>query len=257
MTNTDLVSHNQPGDDTGATVGEDVAAACDSSARLSRKKWPKGTTPAQRIAWRREQARGRVVAHPPGAAKACAKCGEQKLLDGGYYRDALSPDGLYTVCKRCQCNARRGGADRKLRTWPEGATMYDRVKQWRADHRDRARLLDALGRKVLRWAARWPEACAAFVTAYGPGCIKCGATDDVMWDHVVPLPDGPNQPGNLQRLCRRCNTAKRTLATDYRPDGGAAARAVEAQWPIPVGRYKRATGQPYSYRERALQQPEA
>lgn len=42
----------------------------------------------------------------------------------------------------------------------------------------------------------------------GP-CVKCGATTDLTWDHVVPRKKGgEGSPENLQTLCRRCNSRK-------------------------------------------------
>lgn len=63
---------------------------------------------------------------------------------------------------------------------------------------------------------------------YDNACLACKRSFTMVqatWDHVRPLcptsPPADNDWPNLQPLCRRCNTQKRLLATDYRPDGGA------------------------------------
>lgn len=40
-------------------------------------------------------------------------------------------------------------------------------------------------------------------------CVICGATDDLTLDHVIPRSKGgTSESGNLQTLCRSCNTSK-------------------------------------------------
>ena len=60
---------------------------------------------------------------------------------------------------------------------------------------------------------------------YGTLCLCCKVKPGICTDHVVPMKpdDHPslNDWPNLQLLCRGCNTQKRLLATDYRPDLGA------------------------------------
>lgn len=58
---------------------------------------------------------------------------------------------------------------------------------------------------------------AAFEQRYGARCLKCGATERLHWDHVVPLSRGGRHcVSNLQRLCKPCNEAKHTKVADYR-----------------------------------------
>lgn len=56
--------------------------------------------------------------------------------------------------------------------------------------------------------------------AYGFRCLRCGLHEpDVTLtaDHVIPLSQGgSNDIGNIQPLCKTCNTQKHTDATDYR-----------------------------------------
>lgn len=48
--------------------------------------------------------------------------------------------------------------------------------------------------------------------------MKCGATDDIVKDHIEPVYSGGSDAiDNLQPLCRTCNSAKGPDTTDYRP----------------------------------------
>ena len=48
-------------------------------------------------------------------------------------------------------------------------------------------------------------------------CLKCGSTDNLTIDHVVPVSKGgKNEYSNYQTLCWRCNNKKRDEIADYR-----------------------------------------
>lgn len=55
-------------------------------------------------------------------------------------------------------------------------------------------------------------------TILGKICLRCGASDDITIDHIIPLAaGGANGPTNLQPLCRKCNASKGARArTDHR-----------------------------------------
>ena len=43
----------------------------------------------------------------------------------------------------------------------------------------------------------------------GGACVKCGATTDLHFDHVIPLSrGGGDHAENIQLLCRTCNLSK-------------------------------------------------
>lgn len=44
----------------------------------------------------------------------------------------------------------------------------------------------------------------------GIACARCGSTEKLAVDHVVPMArGGSDDPSNLQILCKRCNSSKR------------------------------------------------
>lgn len=57
----------------------------------------------------------------------------------------------------------------------------------------------------------------ALCEQYGNRCLRCGAEGNLTADHVIPIVrGGSNEIGNIQPLCRPCNSAKSTRTTDYR-----------------------------------------
>lgn len=50
---------------------------------------------------------------------------------------------------------------------------------------------------------------AAAVVAASPRCGRCGTTEDLTADHVIPLAKGGRNTGPRQVLCRPCNSKKK------------------------------------------------
>lgn len=56
-----------------------------------------------------------------------------------------------------------------------------------------------------------------FARRFGQCCLKCGDTESLCWDHIQPVSKGGlNYLGNIQALCRRCNSSKGDRFADYR-----------------------------------------
>lgn len=63
-----------------------------------------------------------------------------------------------------------------------------------------------------------PEQWDAIVARYEGRCVRCGCYPDPRpcKDHIVPLYQGGSDgAGNLQPLCRQCNTAKGPCTFDW------------------------------------------
>ena len=89
-------------------------------------------------------------------------------------------------------------------------------KCWR-DYRD---YLDRKRNETRRNACKFtamPEVRNYVFTKYGRECLCCGSAEKIALDHVVPITKGgADDVGNLQPLCRSCNSKKGTKIIDYR-----------------------------------------
>lgn len=113
---------------------------------------------------------------------------------------------------RCACNAAnsdaavflsRGGRAFQPR-WQ--AKPYKRAVPPQVKRRERA----ILKRNYRSWHADLIEAA-------GKRCANCGADDDLVLDHVLPIAKGGRSTlDNLQLLCAECNRIKGKLAIDCR-----------------------------------------
>lgn len=81
----------------------------------------------------------------------------------------------------------------------------------RAAHKRRATKMKSGGSYT---AEEWKS----LVGSYGGKCLRCGSTENITVDHVIPISrGGKNTIDNLQPLCRHCNAVKGTKTHDYRP----------------------------------------
>lgn len=62
-----------------------------------------------------------------------------------------------------------------------------------------------------------PEVREQIFNKYGAACLRCGSTEKLSIDHVVPVAKGgENHVKNLQPLCKSCNSRKSDQIIDYR-----------------------------------------
>ena len=73
----------------------------------------------------------------------------------------------------------------------------------------RVRLARAMGRHT---AAQW----GSLVKEFNGRCVRCGSTDGVTKDHIVPIYRGGSDAiENIQPLCVRCNSSKGPECTNW------------------------------------------
>ena len=74
------------------------------------------------------------------------------------------------------------------------------------------------GRYVCRTCARTPSTVPTWLgNRDGWACLRCGATEWLQVDHIVPFSLGGGWTwDNLQTLCRSCNCSKGTKTINYR-----------------------------------------
>lgn len=183
-------------------------------------------------------------------SKECTKCKQIKPLSA-FGRCSKNRDGLKCRCKVCRAvDAKRSYDPAYFRAYYQahreeikasanrcykehGEEVRARVReyqradpeanrqravQWHKDNRVRYNNYQRARRHKKRsnggsfTVEEWLELCAAFDFL----CACCGAPEQTV-DHVVPvLKGGSSNIGNIQPLCRRCNSSKGTKTIDYR-----------------------------------------
>lgn len=155
----------------------------------------------------------------------CRECVKQALRD----RRAADPeaerkrDAVYRArrvaadhdrLKRVQREWHQRNRERsqeKWRAWaaanPDRRAAYARA--WAAANPEKQRERVRRRRAALRGAVRYTVTERDLRRIYGSPCWACGSTDDVVWDHVVPIARGGSHGiGNALSLCRSCNASK-------------------------------------------------
>ncbi len=84
-----------------------------------------------------------------------------------------------------------------------------RVKDWRKRNPERRLELNARRRFVKAQNGVFRILDKELRRLYSSPCVGCGAMQDITADHIVPLVRGGRHSiGNLQPLCRTCNSSK-------------------------------------------------
>jgi 5-methylcytosine-specific restriction endonuclease McrA len=163
--------------------------------------------------------------------KTCSRCKAEKPLDE-FHNNKGSKDGKTTRCKPCAIDAAREWAKanpekvrarcreiarrnkhkykERLRNWrktnPEAARLQNRI----CSSRRRARLRQVPATLTQQ---EWLE----ILEQYGHRCLKCGTTERLTIDHVIPISKGGSHTkDNVQPLCQHCNYTKYYYIADYR-----------------------------------------
>ena len=86
----------------------------------------------------------------------------------------------------------------------------------------RRRLIDQRRRTALASGGVFAVAPKDIRRLYSSACRGCGTTKEITADHIVPLSRGGRHSiGNLQPLCRQCNSSKKDkLMIEWRSLGG-------------------------------------
>lgn len=184
--------------------------------------------------------------------KSCTKCGIVKPFTE-YYKlsNTTAKDGLTCRCKDCiratrkeQYQVRRGAElEYHRKRYQENQERLQEVsRRWRKNNPDKHKQakrkwvdenheqhLEGAQVRNVRYRAKQAGAEGDYTTEqwialceqYGNVCLCCGKAKKLTVDHVVPLSQGgSNDIGNIQPLCRSCNSAKARRAIDYRHGAG-------------------------------------
>lgn len=171
--------------------------------------------------------------------KKCCAC-EQDKDESLFSRNRAAKDGLQSRCKDCQRKYQQGWVDanRSRVNAYNLARYYDQSPDKRALHNAKSaawnrenpgKRRDSISRyriNNLRAIADKEERRRAKVSENGifkvsdkelrriiaSPCAACGITDDICVDHIIPIAAGGRHSiGNLQPLCRSCNSRKRSM----------------------------------------------
>ncbi len=153
----------------------------------------------------------RVAPHPH-EVKQCKKC-KEVLPVTAFGSLARTPDGLNRTCKICLASYYRDYFSKNKEAHAK------RVKAWRLNNRDAAQAIkrNRRSRESASGETVSAEQWKSVLDRFGGKCAKCGASESIEMDHVVPLArGGSHTPENIQPLCKSCNRRKSTSIADYR-----------------------------------------
>lgn len=166
-----------------------------------------------------------------GVGSWCRKC--KGKLDAQYSKD--NPEKYKKIKRKYYDSNKEKSLTRSIqwdRDNPQKAT--ERHERWFAknphkkrlySHNRRSRIEDAPGRGLTD--KDWEK----ILEFYGKKCLKCGSTNRITIDHVVPLfVGGWHDPINIQPLCHSCNSGKRDRIADYRPRNPQARAWLVSQF---------------------------
>lgn len=143
-------------------------------------------------------------------------CGAEKVVMGQSLRTRATVS--------CGCYHREALAKRATTHGRSGTPAYKRI--YKALRVDRENHLDRY----------WTRRMERLLRQTQQECAICGATSDLVTDHVRPLSRGHGlEPGNAARLCKACNSKKHCkelheLPEDWQNRLKAAAESFKVYW---------------------------
>ena len=95
------------------------------------------------------------------------------------------------------------------------------AKAWNEANRERFTLHVAnakIKRRLAQEARTFKILDKEYKRLYNSPCAFCGATEKITMDHIIPISrSGNHSIGNLQPLCRSCNSSKKSrLVSEYK-----------------------------------------
>lgn len=154
----------------------------------------------------------------PTVEKQCSRCGDTKPAD--QFRSSRSTkDGLQNYCRPCHNYANAMWRERNrekhlesLRSWHQTNREHSRGRnrEWQRNNRERKRVIDQRRRATTGANGKFVITSHEIKRLYSQPCAACNSTEQITLDHVVPLSRGGRHCiGNLQPLCKSCNSSKK------------------------------------------------
>ena len=132
--------------------------------------------------------------------KVCTKCKTFKALND-YSTNKKSRDGKHSWCRPCVAE----GVRISIRKNPEKRTG----NSWAKKNREMNAAKSRRRRTKLRGAKTYLILPKEIKRLYNSVCVGCGSAENIAMDHIIPVSrGGTHSIGNIQPLCKTCNSSK-------------------------------------------------
>ena len=110
---------------------------------------------------------------------------------------------------------------RKLYRQATSATRTARAKAWNQANKEKFNFhvtTSKIKQKMSKEAKAYKILDKEIKRLYSSPCFFCGSTEKITMDHIIPISrSGNHSVGNLQPLCKSCNSSKKSrLVSEYK-----------------------------------------
>jgi 5-methylcytosine-specific restriction endonuclease McrA len=168
--------------------------------------------------------------------KVCKICSREKPLSE-YHKNRNRPDGVTIYCKPCavlkagqwqksnrnrvnevgrknyakNLEESRKKRRRRVRAWYQrnAEQQRQRVSEYRRSHPEKRRLSESKRRSIKLNNGTYTILEKELRRLLSNSCSRCGSRQEQTLDHIIPISRGGRHSiGNLQTLCKSCNSSK-------------------------------------------------
>lgn len=150
--------------------------------------------------------------------KKCSKCGELKPLES-FSKDAYKKDGLRSHCRSCGINYSANYYALNKKSIREKMAIYQdsnkiilqkNQRNWQIANKEKIKIYSSNRRAKKQSNGVYFINKNFFEKLYGSPCVFCSSKINIQADHIIPIAlGGTHSEGNLQPLCKSCNSSKK------------------------------------------------
>ena len=130
-------------------------------------------------------------------------CGNEKVLLGDYLTHKTRPT------THCGCLTSKHNSDAQKGNTNSITHGLSKTPEYYAEQQAKRRIKKQNNNLAFNLSYAEPFAIPRLELDY---CVYCGSTENLATDHIIPINKGGTQdPKNLIRACKSCNSAKRNL----------------------------------------------